>query len=325
VTSKITTTIVETFGCRTWSPLLFRVIPHRVKTAETSRATGIPEFQSHLPPITTYNTFNPNIVPTTTMGKKGNSKKDKPKEGLSIVKASPRSSNLQDAVAWAAAQEVSRSEAVKLAAATKAKRKAGISPMTSEVVRKILVPVTSPSRRPPGSLTATTTGPQATATATAMTTARTTSSSPRATRVGGPSEANRAPAQLPQPPPPTSTESAGVDRATFASVANPQSRLATTAPSAPGGENGKVSSSQLAASAAMLEDPLEASLARARAIADGFQRPRSASFSTTTPYSFLSQELKQLPDWETYKAARDAAMAKVDPFGHRLHHPRGRH
>jgi hypothetical protein len=140
------------------------------------------------------------------MGKKGNSKKDKPREGSSIVKSTPKSSNLQDAVAWAAAQEVARSEAVELAAATKAKRKAGISPMTSEVVRKILVPVTSPSRRPPVPQTAK--GPPTTTTVTAMTTTATaTSSSPRAIRVGGPTEATRT---LPQQPPPTSSKSAGL-------------------------------------------------------------------------------------------------------------------
>jgi hypothetical protein len=68
------------------------------------------------------------------------------------VKTTPKTNNVEDAVAWAAAQEVSRSEAVKLAAATKAKRKNSQSPMSSEAVRKILVP--SPLRRHTGAPTA---------------------------------------------------------------------------------------------------------------------------------------------------------------------------
>jgi hypothetical protein len=62
------------------------------------------------------------------MGKDKRNKKDKPKEGSFILKTAPKSNNLEDAVAWQAAQEVSRSKAVKLAAATKAKRKKLQSP-----------------------------------------------------------------------------------------------------------------------------------------------------------------------------------------------------
>jgi hypothetical protein len=49
-----------------------------------------------------------------------------------------------------------------------------------------------------------------------------------------------------------------------------------------------------------MEDPLLAALAKARGTAAGLLRSEQW-------YSFVSQELKQLPDWMTYKAARDAA------------------
>jgi hypothetical protein len=248
VTSKTLTTIVDTFSHRTWSLFYFRVIPHRVNNRKFFVRQKSSNFHLILPPNHLNTFFNVNVPETTVMGKDKRNKKDKPKEGSFIVKTAPKSNNLEDAVAWQAAQEVSRSEAVKLAAATKAKRKSSQSPMTSEAVRKILVPSPYPLRRLTGAPS-------------------TTAPSPRQSRGGPPAASPAPPLMVHQPP--TSTESAGSIKATFASVAlSPLNRRAGSTPTATtGDDNGTVAPSRLAASAALMEDPLLAALAKAKGTA----------------------------------------------------------
>jgi hypothetical protein len=257
VTSKILTTIVDTFGHQTWSPINFRVIPHCVNTCRNLVRQKSQNFRPILSP-NNLNTFNPNVPETTTMGKDKRNKKDKPKEGSFIMKTTPKSNNVKDAMAWAAAQEVSRSEAVKLAAATKAKRKNSQSPMSSKAVRKILVPFPSPSRRHTGAPSA--------------------AAPPSTPSRGGPPAAPTGPSTVHKPP--NSMEVAG-SKATFASMmSSPLNRRAgSTSTATTGGDNGSVAPSSLAASAALMEDPLLAALAKARGTAARLSRTRSSSTS----------------------------------------------
>jgi hypothetical protein len=227
---------VEPFSHRNWQLNYFHRVNTRVFFVRSKSSNLFPLLPSNI----NDNNFNPpnDAHETSTMGQKPN-KKDKPKEGSSFAKSSPKSSNLQDTVAWAAAQEVSRSEAVKLAAATKANCKSAISPNDlrgcKENLRPCNLPIEATIRCPNDG------GRRHHAPLEVVVSWR-------------PSRRRLNSLQIPRPPRSWSVRTEQL---------SPQWQICT------GGHSGKVSFTSLAASAAMLEDPLEASLARARAIADG--------------------------------------------------------
>jgi hypothetical protein len=69
------------------------------------------------------------------------------------------------------------------------------------------------------------------------------------------------------------------------------------------------------AAATLMDDPIPALLARAWEIADSI-RPRSASISSSpSPGNYSHLKLQQLPDWETYKAAKAAAAKTSEATG----------